>query len=398
MDSNYDELKNLFRKYAGDSSIDSTGDSVLANTLNGNPNAVVPQKRSVGQGLADFLGSLGQSAAGMPIDMQNKGWESSLAANIGSKVGAGLIGKVLFGGQTGSRLAAAAEPTLYNTPDQMTPVYKQDTAGNIVSIGNIRKGSRVLTQSQANGYNIPADLKPLSPTSTAEEKQAFLNRFTPDVQTEIQSVADYTIDPTKALSLFKSNAREQIIKLAKMYNPDFDMKSLTAAQQYQNPNTKVGQNITSLNTLVGHIGYMKNSIDNLKASGQPLVNAVILTARNLSGDPTITDYRTAAEVVNNEAQRALSGVGVTQEGMLRQGAILPTNKFGAQQAQQYISAMSHIVDTRLKALETGYKQQVKRDPGNLIRYPETQDVFNGVFGNQGGQGNTKSSFRVVGVR
>ncbi len=228
---------------------------------------------------------------------------------------------------------------------------------------------------------VPSELKPLSLQATEEEKQSFLSSFPPEKQEIIKGIADYTLDPAKTSSLFRSNERQTMIGLTKMYNPNFDMKAFTAAQQYQNPNTKIGQNVASLNTLVGHIGYLKSAIENLKASGQPLENAVVLTARNLTGDPTITNYDQAKEVVDNELQRALTGVGVTQEGMARQGGILPSRKFGTKQAEQYIKALSHILDTRLGILETGYRQQVRRDPENLIRYPETKEILNNIMEN-----------------
>lgn len=36
------------------------------------------------------------------------------------------------------------------------------------------------------------------------------------------------------------NQRQRLLALTKRYNPDFDMKAFTAAQQYVNPNTFVG--------------------------------------------------------------------------------------------------------------------------------------------------------------
>ena len=44
----------------------------------------------------NVLSAFGKSATGTPINMQNRGWESNLAATIGAKVGAGLIGSVLY--------------------------------------------------------------------------------------------------------------------------------------------------------------------------------------------------------------------------------------------------------------------------------------------------------------
>jgi len=80
--------------------------------------------RSFGQGLKDFVSSLGQSAAGMPINMQNRGWESTLAGNIGAKVGAGLIASALTGRKSGNEAAQTAKPDFYNTPEQQAQMQK----------------------------------------------------------------------------------------------------------------------------------------------------------------------------------------------------------------------------------------------------------------------------------
>ena len=258
-------------------------------------------------------------------------------------------------------------------------IQKKEAAGYPLNKKEREIQDSYLGVSQAGTTSIPEGLSPLPRGADETTKQTFLSNFSPEKQEIIKGISDYTLDATKTSSLFRSNERQTMIGLAKMYNPDFDMKSFIAAQQYQNPNTKVGQNIVSLNTLVGHIRYLKSAIDNLKASGQPLENAVILTARNILGDPTITNYDQAKEVVDNELQRALTGVGVTQEGMVRQGAVLPRRRFGAQQADQYITALAHILDVRLGALETGYRQQIRQDPHDLIRYPETRDTLSNIL-------------------
>ena len=81
----------------------------------------------VGTGLVKFLQSTGHGMSGKPIDMAAKageklgerGWESYLGATIGSKLGAGLIAGALSGGEAANRASAAAEPTFYNTPQEM---------------------------------------------------------------------------------------------------------------------------------------------------------------------------------------------------------------------------------------------------------------------------------------
>lgn len=100
-------------------------------------------------------------------------------------------------------------------------------------------------------------------------------------------------------------------------------------------------NVTSLNTVASHLGYLKEAIDHVRASGQPIQNAIILAARNIAGDPSITDYDVAKSVVNSEVIRALEGT-VTQEAIKAQSNILKSRFFGEKQAQQYVSGLQHL--------------------------------------------------------
>ncbi len=70
--------------------------------------------------LGNALSAFGKGATGTPINMgeEGRGWESNLAANVGAKIGTGLINAALFGGQAGTQAGMAATPTLYNTPEQ----------------------------------------------------------------------------------------------------------------------------------------------------------------------------------------------------------------------------------------------------------------------------------------
>jgi hypothetical protein len=144
---------------------------------------------------------------------------------------------------------------------------------------------------------------------------------------------------------------------------------------------KTAQNTLSLNTLTSHLGYLDEAITQLRAGGQPIENSIVLTARKITGDPSITDFETAKEVVDNELQRALSGIGVTQEGMQRQGLILKGKTFGEKQARQYVSSLSNILNERLNNIERGYKGRIGKDaPEGVIQTSETKTTLSKLTG------------------
>lgn len=97
------------------------------NVIRNQPSKLAQIGKEVGTGLVKLIQSTGQSMVGKPIDISGqgspalgqRGWESYLGAEIGSKLGAGLIGSALFGSQTGRKLAEVAKPTFFNTPEDI---------------------------------------------------------------------------------------------------------------------------------------------------------------------------------------------------------------------------------------------------------------------------------------
>lgn len=232
----------------------------------------------------------------------------------------------------------------------------------------------------STAISIPKDLKPLPSTATETQKDAWLSQLEPSQAEIVKGYADYTLDPSKSTSM-RSNERAKYIGLAKMYDPNFNMQKYPANAAYVKDvySGKVANNIQSLNTLVGHLDSLNTSLDSLKADKQPLKNAIILTARNLTGDPSITDYKMAKQVVQSELEQALTGVGVTQEGRKSYEKILNGNAFGYDQGKQFVKTVGHILDTRLKTHEQGYKQKLGRDAGELMRYPDTKKALENIF-------------------
>jgi hypothetical protein len=199
-----------------------------------------------------------------------------------------------------------------------------------------------------------------------------------------QGLVDYTIDPTKVSSL-RGNQRMMAIKAAKDLDPTFDMKEFPARSAFvkdlNSGNGKMFQQVTSANTLIGHLGFMNQKIDELKNKNLSPANTVINLAKELSGDPTITNYTQASAVVDSELDRLLTGVGVTQEGMNFRRTLLSKNS-GYKQQKEAVKTLVSILESRAGALEKQYKRVLKKDAGDNILFPESRETIKSIRGEQ----------------
>jgi hypothetical protein len=226
--------------------------------------------------------------------------------------------------------------------------------------------------------DLPMNPQPLSPDATSQEKEQWLGQFPTSTQAVIKGIADYTIDPAKSSSLFRSNARQAIIGAVKMYNPKWDERKFMASQGYLTDLSKgqTGQNVLSLNTVAGHLGELNDSIEGLSKQHLPAAQGLINFAQQISGNPNITDYDTARRVVNSELERALTGVGVTQEGIQDMKSTIPTRNIGYDQLKQFVKSAGHLIGVRLQNQEYQYKQRTYGGtPKDDIIFPENRDIL-----------------------
>ena len=243
----------------------------------------------------------------------------------------------------------------------------------------------LLQKQQQNAANtLPTGLPQLRKDSTPEEKSAFLDMLPPELATNIQGIANYELDPTRIASL-RTGERSTLIAATKMFDPTFDMKKYPAQQQYVKDlaDTKrgtVGGIVNSANTLVGHLGFLDEQIEKLKNTNLKPANAIINLAKDVTGDPSITNYEQAVTVVNSEIETLLSGVGVTQEGLRVRDKLLSKNA-GYEQMKSAIRTLGHIMQARTHPLEQQYESLFNKPAGDTILHSDSKDTLNRLYGN-----------------
>ena len=247
----------------------------------------------------------------------------------------------------------------------------------------------ISSMNQSN-ITIPSGIKPLSSNATQEQKDAWLSKFDPTIAEDIKGLADYSGNLSE-ISSKRSNQSSKLFGLAKMYDNTFTTTEFNKRKKFQldmadnSPGT-VGYNILTLNTLGGHLGLLKNKGLQLSNGSITPANFIITTAQQMSGNPNIVNFEEAKSVVDSELERALTGVGATQEGLRVRNKILAKTA-SPQQIMGAIDTLQDIAGTRLKNLAAQYKSVMGKDaPEGSIVFPENQGMLGKFL-----KSNTKTS-------
>lgn len=130
-------------------------------------------------------------------------------------------------------------------------------------------------------YGVPGAMQ--GPITTAR----FVPKVTVDKNPQLQvdpdvvnKIATYQVDIKTIPGFGKSSVRSAYLKAAVQANPNYDQKQYAAASKFITglADTKRGTPggiVNSANTLIGHLDYLDNQIDDLHNSGLPVQNALV---------------------------------------------------------------------------------------------------------------------------
>lgn len=238
--------------------------------------------------------------------------------------------------------------------------------------------------SSISGINIQG----IRAAKTPEERQALLDQLPTELATNIQQAGEYGLDANKIYGLRNNSGdRAKFDALVKLAYPEFDMKTYPQRQAYMNDlaKGKLNQQVISLNTVKKHLDTFDQAITSLGNKNWKPQNAIINAAKELSGDPTITDFKLAQQVVNSEMERLLTGVGVTQQGMAHVRSIISGNS-GYKQMKDQVALLKTIINGRMQPLRTQYKNIMGKDESGQIVFPSDQNYAGAADGGQQGGG------------
>lgn len=255
-------------------------------------------------------------------------------------------------------------------------VVTKDAAGNPMLV-NPRTGQTTPIQGVGGGQ--PAvDNSGLS-------GDAFLQTLDPGMAREVKSIAQGNI-PINGRSLSKL---QPLLQAVTQYDPTFNASDYNSRAKTRADFTsgKSAQNITSLNTALGHINSLLDNADALNNTSVPWFNSAVNSVESGLGDTRVKNFNTTRDAVADELTRVFRGTG---------GAVSDVNSWkekldsagSPEQFKGVAKQMADLLTSRMDALGQQYNQGMgtTKDGIDLLS-PKAQKAYQRISGEPAPMGN-----------
>lgn len=159
-------------------------------------------------------------------------------------------------------------------------------------------------------------------------------------KTLVKAIANYELPPGSQRGGLGTPEVQQLLSLAKQYNPEFDAKNYPAIQKTRteiaNPDSRFNLTKTALNTAIDHARGLAESADALHNHQSPMLNAAgNWVEQHVMGDPRQGNFNQNAQLLAGEVVKAATGSanGGGEGDRIQQNANYPVNGSPDQQNQ-----------------------------------------------------------------
>lgn len=223
-----------------------------------------------------------------------------------------------------------------------------------------------------------------APGDTSKNGADYLATLPQAQATQVKALAEGRMKFPSGMAL-KTPYWQQMISAVGQYDPTFDevnegARAKTRAAFTSGP---AAQNITSINTVVNHLGSLYDSIDKMQNSDFQPLNAFTHMVGNATGNTNYSQFEAAKQAVASELVRTLRGASGNESDIKAWQAQLDATKSPAQ-LKATIQEAVHLIAGRLQPLADQYNTGMgtTKDPLDLLR-PDGQAVVNKILGGKG---------------
>lgn len=226
----------------------------------------------------------------------------------------------------------------------------------------------VPTVPQANG----APNSITTPNITGNTNEGYLSQLPTPVATQVKALAEGRMPFPSGFAL-KTPYWQQMLQAVSTYDPNFDAVNYNARSQTRKDFTsgKGAQNITALNTAMGHLDSLDKAFDGLKNSDYPIYNSVANAVARAAGKTNVQtalkDVNTKAIAVAGELAKVFRSTGMSSKEIDDWKEQISSNNSPAENRKVIESAVD-LMNSRLDAIGQQYNQGMgtTKDPLQLL--------------------------------
>lgn len=210
-----------------------------------------------------------------------------------------------------------------------------------------------------------------------------LKALPPAIASQVKGIADGTQQlPT---GMGGAANRQALLQLVNQYDPSFDAVNYNARSATRKDFTsgKAAQNITALNTAIGHLSSLSDAYDKLGNTDYPLVNKVANAVENQfspANQAATADVTSKAHAVSEELAKVFRSTGMAESDVKAWEKQIDTSSTPAQ-SKAVIDAALELMNSRLDALGQQYSQGMgKTKDGIELLSPKAQSAYQKLTG------------------
>lgn len=199
------------------------------------------------------------------------------------------------------------------------PIYQAPTKSTFGVIGENRDGQKIYgminpEKGTATPVQVPgtASAPGAQDVSGATGDEYLKSLNDPGRADLIKGMVEGRMAPAQ-MGRYGTQAVQSLLKDAARYEPGFDMTKWNArtgtAKDFASG--AAAKQVTSLNTVIGHMGDLAEKADALGNTSFPLVNSVKNTVNQATGNPEVTNFNLARNAVADEMAKVFRGGGLS---------------------------------------------------------------------------------------
>jgi hypothetical protein len=235
----------------------------------------------------------------------------------------------------------------------------------------------VYTSQGGNAGTIPGD-----PTKTGEE---YLKTLPPQIASQVKALSDGRLPLPSSFALTKPYW-QNMLQATAQYDPTFDAANAKtrAATRKEFTSGKAAANITSFNTVLGHLDTLNHAAEDLHNRSMPIWNSLGNATLSATGDSRVVKFNTAKQAVVSELERAFRGSAGSLAGIRDWEKSLNSSQ-SPEQLRAAITQMVDLLGSRINALGEQYTAGMGRsiDGINLLD-SHARAAFKRLSGEAGG--------------